>query len=475
MPVTVPTSEEFNALSGRVESAESEVTTIKTRLTGVEDELAEVKSAVEDLENAPAPTPTPTPDPTPAPPVTVVAEYPGLVFQTNNTEAALRAAVQEVLRTRTNGVARKVIRAAPGTTVITNPDLLGSPTNGQSDPIFGFEIEGLGERVTTLAFNPTGGASTDPRKLNMFTLANRARDFKLRNLKVTTNNPNASMLWAWSVTKTDSNSIYPEYGSGQNQRFIFTNVEWGGHWKRVIGIDGDVNTNNNSEWSFDHCNTDTTARFGEAFLQSGGISGTFAQQTQYLNFFARNCNFTYNGGSFFRFIRGGNLHIWGGSWSAASNANALIWLDIQGAGSDSASNISVTGTRFEPKATNQKIIRHAVGSGIVTFKNVIDSSSLQYPAGSAQSQFKLHEYIGKNGRLPVVTYENCNLVGSHIYSGKNNGAQGKTIYRASKFYQWTNNNAVASAAGATDGFVQWTGGKPSLRIEDCEGQPDFNG
>lgn len=433
------------------------------------DEFDQLKKKVDELASAPAPTPAPDP----SGPITVV-EYPYVAFQKDNTQAALKAAVNEVLSSRTNGTARKVVRMQPGTTTVTQPDLLGSPTAGKSDPVFGFEIEGIGERMTTLAFNPTGVATTDPRQLNLFTLANRVRDFKLRKLKLTTNNPNASMLWAWSNTKITADSIYPEYGVGQNQRFIFENVEWGGTWKRVIGIDGDVNTNNNSEWYFRMCATDTTARFNEAFLQSGGISGNFPQQAQYLNYFIDNCNFTLNGGTMFRVVKGGNLHVRGGSMSAATNANPIIWFDLQGAGSDSAANFSIDGTRFEPKAGNQLVMKNAVGAGVVTFRNVVDVSSLQHPAGSATSQFKLHQYIARNYRFPTVTYENCILAGAHLYTGANNNAPGKAIYRGNKFYQWTNNNAVSTAAGATDGFLQWTGGKPRLRFEDNEGQADLN-
>lgn len=426
---------------------------------------AEVDKKFADL-----PVPT-TPDPTPI----QVTEYPGVVFQKTNTEAALRAAVKELLDSRQSGTSRRVVKMAPGVTTVTSPDLLGSPTTGQSDPIFGFELEGIGERMTTLAFNPTGGATEDPRALNLFTLANRVRDFKLKKMKLTTNNPNANMLWAWSVTKTDANSLYPEYGAGQNQRFIFENVEWGGNWNRVIGIDGDVNTNNNSEWSFDHCATDTTARFGEAFLQSGGINGrNFPQMAQYLNFFVDKCNFTYNGGSFFRFVKGGNIQVNGGSWSAASNANPLTWFDLQGAGGDSAAMLSVTGTRFEPKAANQLVINNTIGSGQVHFTDVIDVSSLQYPAGSAQAQYHLHRYAARNGRFPIVTYDNCTMAGSHLYTGGNEHAPGKAIYRGSKFYQWTSNNAVATAAAGTDGFLQYSGGMPRHRFEDCEGQSDIN-
>lgn len=435
-------------------------------------DLDAVATRVKKLESAPAAAVPVTTTPRAA---LEIEELPYLAVQEDNSEAALRAAVQQVLSSRSGATARRVVRMLGGTTTVTNPDLLGSPVTGQSDPIFGFEIEGVGERMTTLAFNPVGGATEDPRALNLFTLANRVRDFKLRKLKLTTNNPNASMLWAWSVTKTDTNSLYPEYGSGQNQRFIFGNVEWGGTWKRVIGIDGDVNTNNNSEWSFDHCATDTTARFGEAFLQSGGINGrNFPQMAQYLNFFVNNCNFTFNGGSFFRMVKGGHLHIRGGSMSAASNANPIIWLDLQGAGSDSAANVSVDGTRFEPKAANQKIIRSSVGSGVVSFRNVVDVSSLQYPAGSPQAQYHLHEYVARNGRFPIVSYDGCILAGSHLFTGGNEHAQGKAIYRGSKLYQWTADNAVASAAGATDGFLQYTGGAPRHRFEDCEGLPDVN-
>lgn len=444
-PVSVPSYDDFSALSERV------------------GDLAE---AVEDLQ-PPAPAPAPEP--------IVINELPYVAFQKDRTEAALRAAIRDVLATRSGQNCTKIVQMQGGTTIVRDPDLLGSPADGESDLVFGLTLQGIGERMTNLSFQPSGNATDDPTKLNLFTLANRVRDFKIRGMQIGTTNPNASMIWAWSNTKIDGNSVYPEYGVGQNQRFMFENVEWANTWKRVIGIDGDVNTNNNSEWSFDKCNTNTQTRFGEAFLQSGGINGrNHPQMAQYLNFFIKGCNFTYNGGSFFRFIKGGNIHVDGGSWSAATKDNALTWFDLQGAGGDSAAMLTVKGTRFEPKAANQLIIDNSIGSGQVHFQDVIDVSSLQYPAGSAQANYKLHRYTARNGRFPTVTYENCVLAGAHLYTGGNNNAPGKAIYKRSKFYQWTNNNAVASGAGATDGFLQYTNGLPRHRFEDCDGQPDVN-
>lgn len=427
--------------------------------------ISEAIDAIEFPEPAPA---TPTPG-------LVVTDLPYVVYQKERNEEALRAAVKQVLDTRSGANVQRILQMQPGTTTVTQPDLLGSPTAGKSDPIFGFTMRGIGERTTTLAFNPVGTATDDPTKLNLFTLANRVRDFKLQDMMIQSGNPAASMLWAWSNTKVDANSVYPEYGVGQNQRFMFDHVEWGGNWKRVIGIDGDVNTNNNSEWSFDKCNTNTTTRFGEAFLQSGGINGrNFPQMAQYLNFFVKGCNFTFLAGTFFRFVKGGNIHVDGGSWSAASNANALTWFDLQGAGAESAAMLTVKGTRFEPKAANQLIIDNKIGSGQVHFQDVIDVSSLQNPPGSATSQYKLHRYTARNGRFPIVTYENCSLAGAHLYTGGNEHAPGKAIYKRSKFFQWGANNAVATAANGTDGFLQYANGMPRHRFEDCEGQSDIN-
>lgn len=437
MPTSVPTADEFQALSDRV------------------DEIAE------------------TPAPTPSEPI-FIQEWPHTAFQKEANEAALRAAVNDMLNTRSGANATKYVQMKPGNTRVTSPDLIGSPTNGTSDPTFGLKIKGMGARVTTLTFAPSGTVSTDPRKNNLFTLANRVRDFKMEDLMVQSGNAAANFMWAWSVQSTNADSIYPEYGKGQNQRFMFNNVEWAGHWNRGIGIDGDVNTNNNSEWTFDFCNMNTTTRFTEAFLQSGGISGVFPQQTQYLNYFINECNFTLLAGTVFRFIKGGNIHVSNGSWSAANNANAITWFDLQGSGSDSASMLTIKGTRFEPKAANQLIIDNKIGSGQVHFQDVIDVSSLQKPPGDAVSNWNLHRYTARNGRFPIVTYENCVLAGAHLYTGGNNNAPGKAIYKRSKFFQWTANNQVATAAGTQDGFLQYTGGRPRHRFEDNEGHGDLN-
>lgn len=406
------------------------------------------------------------PPPAPAPSPITVVEHPDTILVADNTEAALRAAINTALSTKVGGVARKRILLRAGAYNITQPDLIGSPVNGQADPIFGLELHGMGSRVTQLNFNPAGAvATTDPRRNNLFTLANRVRNFKLKDMKFTSQNPAANMLWAWSVASVGAASIYPEYGAGQNQRFKFEDVEWGGAWNRVFGVDGDSLTNNNSEWTWQHCATDNSARYADAFMHLGGISGVFPQQTQYLNFRLDDCNMTFLGGTFWKQQKGGNVYVTGGSWSAANNQNAMTWFDFDGSVDPTAGNLRVENVRFEPKAANQRIIRNTWGAGHVTFVNCSDVASLQYPMGSTQGSYALHEYVARNGRFPIIRYQDCTLVGVHKFSG-GQGGNGKAIYEGNRLYHW--NRPVASAAGAGDGFLQYAGTAPRYAFRDTD-------
>lgn len=395
---------------------------------------------------------------------------PGVIYAASTSEADVRAAINAAIASRSGGVVKKIVQLPAGTITITQPDLIGSPTGGSADQIFGLTIRGQGERVTTIAFNYAGAVTTDPRKNNLFTLANRVRNLKFEGVKFTSNNANNNMLWAWSVTALGTDSIYPEYGAGQNQRIQFINCEWGGTWKRVIGIDGDVRANNNSEWLFRDCASDTTIRFGDAFLVSGGISGTFQQQCQFLNFRIDNCNFTLLAGVFFKFVRGGAINVSGGSWSAASNANPITWFSLPSSNDQTAMRLTVRDVRFEPKADDQIIIDCKWGNGHVVFDHCTDISSLQNTTSAA---YTLHRYTATNNRFPVVAYRDCTLVGNHSYNGFA-GGDGRVIYEATRLYGLDNGytGVVSATSGSATGFLRWTGQKPSYTFRDMDNVPD---
>jgi hypothetical protein len=383
----------------------------------------------------------------------------------------VRAAINAAIASKTSGIARKIVQLPPGTITISGNDLIGSPTTGTSDQIFGLTIRGHGERVTTINFTYPGTATTDPRRNNMFTLANRVRNLTFEGIKFTCSNANNNMAWFWSVPTVNASSIYPEYGTGQNQRVVFTRCEWGGTWKRVIGVDGDVNTNNNSEWTWRDCATDTTATFADAFVHSGGISGTFSQQAQYLNWRVDNCNFTLLSGVLFRWDKGGSISVVGGSWSAATNANPITWFYMPNATDQTAMRISIRDVRFEPKADDQLIIDCRWGNGHVIFDNCTDLSSLQ---NTTSATYALHRYTAVNNRLPLVAYRDCTLAGGHLYTGFA-GGRGRAIYDATSFYGLGNGytKSVGTASGDNDAFLRYSGQKPSFTFRDCDNIDDL--
>lgn len=395
------------------------------------------------------------------------ASFPSVIYVTTTTEAALRSAIALAISTRGGGgVVTKRIQLGAGTWNIASPDLIASPTGGSSDQIFGLEIVGMGPRVTTLNFTHNGTSTSDARQNNMITAAMRLRYFKMQDMTVTSNNVNNCMLWAWSVTTIDTNSIYPAYGSGQNQRLQFVNIEWQGSWKRIVGIDGDVNANNNSEWLFRDCCTTNSSAFSDAFLHCGGITGSFTQQAQFLNFRIDNCNMTLASGSVWKFDRGGAITVVGGSWSAASSSGAITWFDLTRSTDITAMSLEVIGVRFEPKSASHVIIDCKWGDGHVVFQGCSDVASLQYPKGSAQSGFNLHRYTGVNNRIPMVSYQDCTLVGVHKVTGYN-GGPGRMDYIRTKLYHW--DVAYATTSGGTNGFMQWaSGARPRGSFRDMD-------
>lgn len=102
MPTSVPTSEEFEQLSERVEAIAS------------------------------APVSEPVNEPAPSEPV-FVTEWPHTAFQKDNTEAALRAAVNEMLNTRKGANATRHVQMAPGRSASMRQRLSAPPCSAHTD------------------------------------------------------------------------------------------------------------------------------------------------------------------------------------------------------------------------------------------------------------------------------------------------------------------------------------------------------
>jgi len=217
--------------------------------------------------------------------------------------------------------------------------------------------------------------------------------------------------------------------------------------------------------------TSTNSVFDDAFFRCGGISGTFNQQNQFLNYWIRDCCLTLSKGNVFRFDKGGSIHVQNGSWSAANaTSGAIKWfyMPVSNSNNRSAAQLSVDSVRFEPKAANQQVIVNAWGTGSVEFSNCCDLSSIQNASGI---EFPLHQYTGQNpwgfgGTMPSVRYVNHQGAGYHQYDGAA-GKRGGFTYDGCYFWRGVNGD-MANAVSGTAPALRWSSGAPRYSFQRCD-------
>jgi len=386
---------------------------------------------------------------------------------------AIRAAVAAAISGRSSGVAQKEVFFPPGNYRVTKKDtLMWSPTTGSADQIFGLRFRGAGPRVTNIKFDTTFTANADPRENNLITAAVRLRYTYFEDMSFTSTNSANNFAYYWSVNSIATDSIYPAYGAGQNQYFVYRNIEWKGAWNRVIGLDGDKYANNNSEHHFILCSTDTVSYFGDAFLHCGVTNPAgHKQQDQFLNYFFLSCNFAIAHGDLLKFSRGGSINVYGGSWSMVGTGTARYFvLEYTADGDVTGARLNVNGVRFEPKkSTNQKIIDCDWNRGNVTFTSCSDVAAIQDSAGF----LNFHRYSGGgSGKLPIVRYQDCALGGWHLVEA--DGAtltNGKLIYEGCRFQHTS--PAVSDTAGTA--FLRYNANPRRYAFRDSWATADVSG
>jgi hypothetical protein len=411
------------------------------------DEINDLDDRVTVLEGAASPAPT------------GVAPKTWEVVVNGYTDAAVQAAITTALSGRIGNVVQRKVIFPPGVYNLTQP-IIDSDTANHT-MIEGLTLEGMGFRSTRINWNP---ATPGP----VIRAIRRLRFFRMEGFTVSSSNAANEFVYAVSDTS-----------GGYNQAWTFRHMEWQGSWLRVVGLDGDATANLNSEMLFDRCSTASDSVFADAFFRSGGISGTFNQQNQFLNYTVRDCFFTVKSGTMFRFDKGGSITVQGGSWSAASSASGPItWflMPNDGANNRSACQLHVDRVRFEPKASNHLIIDCGWGTGSVEFSNCCDLSSLQQPDPTTVNTYSLHRYTaripwgsGVGGTLPSVRYVNHQGVGHHAVVGVTSPVgRGGIVYEGCYFWRGTGGQKAPAADGTAGAALTWTGTQPRYEFIHCD-------
>ena len=397
-----------------------------------------------------------------------VTDYGATGDGTTDDSVAIRNCIDAAIATRGTGTGavRAEVVFPPGTYRVTQNDVLMSASDGNDKGVYGLKIRGFGKDVTKILFQPTTVSATDPFVGNLFSAYKRARYFHISDMTFESGGTNAAQACCFYF-----------FGDGQgnnmNQGNVFERLNFRGNWKRCFGFDGDVDANLNSEMTFRNI-SGHTATYTDAFFRVGGISGTYNQQNQFLNYWFYDSHFILGGGTLFRFDKGGAANFINGSWSASSNtspAMTFISMPTTNYNNTSAAQFRFTNIRFEPKATNHRIIDCNLQMGSVTFESCVDLSALQT---SASYNYPLHRYTGGTpwGGVtihPTVRYINCHLTGYHSYEGPAAAAnRGWFIYEACYFYRGNNGEMCnATQLQGTTAALRWTSGDPRYTFRNC--------
>jgi len=348
--------------------------------------------------------------------------------------------------------------------------LMSSPTGGTQQTLFNFRILGEGRRSSEVVFSSTQTATTDPRLGNLLLLANRVRGMRVESISFRSTNANQCWAWFWCTTGTGT---YPEYGSGGAQSDIrYTDVEWRGPWKRVIGLDGSLTANQNSEMVMDKCVLNDTAVFGDAFFRSGNVEGNAQlQQEQFVNYAFRDCVFEWGSGNLLVFDKGGYITIDGGSWISGVNSAAASTMIKMGDFThyDAVTACSVRNLRVELRTTLCQFLDTYWGdaAGVFTFENVW----LLNNAASSLSEHLTYRFRRTDNLLPRIKFLNCVIAGYMQFDLVGNAAnlQGRAVFEQCFWKSWT---FVASgltlsttAVGGTG--LRYSSGIPKYQHVNC--------
>lgn len=252
----------------------------------------------------------------------------------------------------------------------------------------GLTVRGIGKRASEIVM--TGA---QPLLIN----ADRWMGVRFYDCSFRSTNPGASFLYSGST--------------GGAQDWGWTNCEWRGSWAYGIGLDGPKTSNCNSEFVWDRCHINGS--YGTAFLWSG-MSSAWPQQDQFLNYAFRDCKVEYDHGDALRFDKGGSINVTGGSWiikgKRPDGSPSRFFHFPAGTHYDSVQNLTVVGTRFEPRDPANLVI-DSHWKGQVTFLNCMDDA-WAFKTHSAADSYAPHRYTNPAG----VRYQGCQLTGRHRYT-----------------------------------------------------------
>lgn len=374
------------------------------------------------------------------------------VVVAGNTNTDVQNAMNEVLNSVSGGVVRKELVFPPGDYRLTQPLHTTQPDN--STMLHGFTVRGAGKRRTRLYWDNPGA---DP----FITAYRRFRFLSMSGMTVTSTNAANEFVYAFSDTS---------YPGRYNQAWRLDDLEFTGPWKRVWGLDGDKDSNLNSEMRFTSIFTATDTVFSDGFFVSGISLNPedgkhYPAQNQFLNYWFDGCVLNIKSGTMFKLNRGGSLTVENSSCSAVSGSYGPVTyfhMPNQGSNNPVVNRLSCRHVYFEPKAANHKVIDCSWAGGTVSFSDCCDEGPLQDVAG--QEGFAVHRYVGapiwNSGAVgPSVQYVRHVGAGHVLYEGPTQG-RGGFFFEGGNWFRGPTGQSANQVQPATSPVLRWSNGAP---------------
>lgn len=352
--------------------------------------------------------------------------------------AAASAALAALLRTDTSatndgrGLGTGVLYFPAGSYKITDTDAIIA--NAVS-PGRGYVVMGDGREVTQIMFAPTTA------KYLLRNVGTGWMFLKFSDLTFTMENANASLM------NTDS---------GNNQRdYTFERVNFKANSTSSNGFRNTAGSDNYDTLTFIHCGAyGTWGTFFRVETTDLAICHSFYD-----------CTWEVAAGNMVRLDKGGNVNWIGGS--IVQVGAGLVW-DLNGAShSDGTCRLTVFGTRVELRAATSLWIDSEWATGTISFKSV-DQGAF---ATDALVNTVINSTFGTStsSTQPIITWEDCTLIGRHEYKYANATYQLKQIVTY-KNCEIRNYPAAADFIVTTDaGGAGVVGGKVVARFDRCRG------
>jgi len=336
----------------------------------------------------------------------VVADFGAKGDGRTDDSAAFRAAYAYAEDRASSGTGRTVVLVPPGQYLVTQPGALldaDQPTRQRN----GLRFVGGGLRISDIVFAPDHVDATAGSYLcrNNDTWQN----ISFEGLRFTSGTPGAS--------------FFSSYSTGGAANYRFSDCEWMGEWEYGLALDG---SNTNSEMRWEACRVGGAYR--KAFLYSGlsQRSQNPEQQDQFLNYWFTDMNVTFEWGTFLEFPYGGSVTCRSGSYIITGRRptpdpdhgyESAFFRFPRPSHFDGVQRFHAEDIRFELRDDAVVVIDCAWNRGTVHFNDCDDTA---HAFKSFSPALRAHRYTPTaNG--PLIRYDSCQLVGTHLYRGAEDG------------------------------------------------------